>query len=52
LAINEAVLFDAGWLFFAGWSMVLLVVGFLAFGHDLVFQPQTPSKNSRGPAAP
>jgi hypothetical protein len=32
--------------------MVLLVVGFLAFGHDLVFQPQTPSKNSRGPAAP
>jgi hypothetical protein len=34
--INEAYLFDAGWLFFAGWSVVILSLSLIAFGQDLI----------------
>jgi len=33
---NETYLFDAGWLFFAGWSVVILAVSLIAFGRDLI----------------
>ena len=36
---NEAYLFDAGWLFFAGWSLVLAALGLVAFGKDLIPSP-------------
>ena len=36
---NDAYLFDAGWLFFAGWSLVLLALSLIAFGEDLVPYP-------------
>jgi hypothetical protein len=33
---DGAYLFDAGWLFFAAWSVVLLTVFVIAFGDDLL----------------
>jgi hypothetical protein len=32
---NDSYLFDAGWLFFAGWSLVLVALSLIAFGEDL-----------------
>jgi hypothetical protein len=34
LHFDEAYLFDAGWLFFAAWTLILLVLGAIAFRHD------------------
>jgi hypothetical protein len=36
---NDAYLFDAGWLFFAGWSLVLVALSLIAFGEDLIPSP-------------
>lgn len=36
---NEAYLFEAGWLFFAGWSLVLAALSLIAFGEDLIPSP-------------
>jgi hypothetical protein len=36
---NDAYLFDAGWLFFAGWSLVVVALSLIAFGEDLVRSP-------------
>jgi hypothetical protein len=39
MSVSDAFLFDAGWLFFAGWSLVLGAVSLIAFGKD--FMPST-----------
>jgi hypothetical protein len=41
---NDAYLFDAGWLFFAGWSLVLVALNLIAFGEELI--PSTARKRS------
>jgi len=33
---DGAYLFDAGWLFFAAWSLILLTIFVIAFGEDLL----------------
>jgi hypothetical protein len=33
---DGAYLFDAGWLFFAAWSLILLTIFVIAFGDDLM----------------
>jgi hypothetical protein len=34
--MNYTYLFDAAWLFLAGWIVVVVVVSVLAFGKDLL----------------
>ena len=36
---SEYYLLDAGWLFFAGWSLVVVTVSVIAFGSDFVSVP-------------
>ncbi len=36
---SESYLLDAGWLFFAGWSLVVVTVSVIAFGKDFVSVP-------------
>jgi hypothetical protein len=36
---TDAYLFDAGWLVFAGWSLVLVALNLIAFGEDLIPSP-------------
>ena len=31
----QALIFDAGWLFFAAWAMVLAAVSVIALGRDI-----------------
>ena len=33
---DGAYLFDAGWLFFAAWGLILLTIFIIAFGEDLM----------------
>jgi hypothetical protein len=33
---SDSYLFDAGWLFFAAWSVVIIFVGWTAFSRDLL----------------
>jgi hypothetical protein len=33
--LAQAFIFDAGWLFFAAWGLVLVLMGLIAFGHDI-----------------
>ena len=32
---TDSFLFDAGWLFFAAWSVVVIILTVTAFGKDL-----------------
>jgi hypothetical protein len=34
--MSDSFLSDAGWLFFAGWSLVIAALGIAAFGRDLL----------------
>jgi hypothetical protein len=36
---SESYLLDAGWLFFAGWSLVVVTISVIAFGKDLALLP-------------
>lgn len=36
--MNYTYLFDAAWLFLAGWIIVLVAVSLIAFGEDLLLQ--------------
>jgi hypothetical protein len=58
----DSFLFDAGWVFFLAWIMVIAAVSAAAFGRDF-FPSPTPSKGAsasrsqdsvrtRGPAKP
>jgi hypothetical protein len=48
--MNEVYLFDAGWLFLAGWSAVILAVSLIAFGHDLISSPGREKQNTESPS--
>jgi hypothetical protein len=37
--LNDSYLFDAGWLFFAAWTVIVAAVSVAAFGRD--FFPRT-----------
>ena len=41
MMMSDSLLFDAGWLFFAAWSVIIGAVGLTAFGRDLL-PPKTP----------
>ncbi|HEY4904584.1 MAG TPA: hypothetical protein VIH89_14015 [Candidatus Sulfotelmatobacter sp.] len=43
---DGSYLFDAGWLFFAVWSLVLLTFFVIAFGEDLLSESQLRAKTS------
>ncbi len=36
MELTEVYIIDAGWVFLAGWGMVLLAFGVIAFGWDLL----------------
>jgi hypothetical protein len=36
LDMAEAFIFDAGWIFFAAWGVVLAAVSVIAFGRDML----------------
>jgi len=38
--MSDSYLLDAGWLFFAAWSIIVIVVSLAAFGRDL-FPPKS-----------
>jgi hypothetical protein len=50
---DGAYLFDAGWLFFAAWSLILLTFFVIAFGEDLLSgterQANTAAKKTQSP---
>jgi hypothetical protein len=35
MPMNDSYLLDAGWLFFAAWSVIVAIVSLAAFGRDL-----------------
>jgi hypothetical protein len=56
MMMSDSFLSDAGWLFFAAWSVVVAAVGILAFGRDLLpsrahVDPLTKARSSE-PAPP
>ena len=46
VAMMDAYIFEAGWLFFVAWSLIVAVAVILAFGKDLL-----PSKSQVKPQA-
>ena len=46
MLLSDSYLFDAGWLFFMVWSVVVAVVSITAFGRDLI-PFRSPSSNPR-----
>lgn len=36
MEMAEAFIFDAGWLFFVAWGVVLAAVSVMAFGQEIV----------------
>jgi hypothetical protein len=51
--MSDSYLLDAGWLFFAAWSLVVIVVSVKAFGSDLfpkLFPSPSPNQDHRDPA--
>ena len=36
MTVSDSYLFDAGWLFFAAFTVVVALVGVAAFGRDLL----------------
>jgi hypothetical protein len=36
MEITEAIILDAGWLFFTAWAVVLATVSVIAFGWDVL----------------
>ena len=49
---SDSYLFDAGWLFFMGWSVVVAVVSITAFGRDLIPFRSTLKQSRETPKAP
>jgi hypothetical protein len=48
--MSESYLLDAGWLFFAGWSLVVVTVSVIAFGKDFAL-PSLFERQRQRPAA-
>jgi len=45
--LAQAFIFDAGWFFFAVWTMVLVTVNLVAFGRDILgFTPHRTRENN------
>jgi len=36
MEMSEVFVFDAGWVFFAAWGLVLAAVSVIAFGRDVL----------------
>jgi hypothetical protein len=36
MELVDGFIFDAGWIFFAAWGMILAAVSAIAFGRDLL----------------
>jgi hypothetical protein len=36
MELVEGLVFDAGWIFFAAWAVILAAVSAIAFGRDLL----------------
>jgi hypothetical protein len=36
MEMTQVFVFDAGWIFFAAWGLVLAAVSLIAFGRDLL----------------
>jgi len=49
---SDSYLFDAGWLFFMGWSVIVAVVSITAFGRDLIPFRSTLKQSRETPKAP
>ena len=47
MQIDGAYLFDAGWVFLAGWSLVVLAISWIAFRRDLGSTPSTSPDSER-----
>lgn len=48
MEMAEVFIFDAGWLFFAAWGIVLAAVGIIAFGQDILeIDPRDYGENNR-----
>lgn len=50
MEMAEALIFDASWLFFLAWGIVLAAVGIIAFGQDILgfSTPETGDKSHQG----
>jgi hypothetical protein len=44
---DEAYLFDASWLFFGAWSLILLIVGAIVFRRDFDLIPTSENRASQ-----
>jgi hypothetical protein len=48
MEMAEVFIFDAGWLFFTAWGIVLAAVGIIAFGQDILeIGPRGSSENNQ-----
>lgn len=43
----QFLVIDLGWVFFVAWGMVLLALGALAFGKDLISYDHAPETKAR-----
>jgi len=50
--MSESYLLDAGWLFFAGWSLVVVTVSVIEFGKDFALPSFFERKRQRVAAGP
>ena len=48
--MSDSLLFEAGWLFFGAWSVIIGAVGLTAFGRDLLPPNALESSESLGSA--
>jgi hypothetical protein len=46
---SESYVLDAGWLFFAAWSLVVVTVSAIAFGKDLFADSSVFDRRRRPP---
>jgi hypothetical protein len=48
--LPQVFIFDAGWIFFAAWGMVVAGLGIFAFGRDVLASAGWKKYSSRGRA--
>jgi hypothetical protein len=49
MELTQALIFDAGWVFFAAWGMVLAAVSWIAFGRDIFRIKQPHNRGNKLP---
>jgi len=47
MEMAQALVFDAGWIFFAAWGMILAAISVITFGRDFR-SPRTKPLNHKG----